>query len=94
MRISRKKVYSLSEPHQQCKYGDDNYFYCKNGETTLCSFRCDGDNDCGDNSDEEPYVCPFNKKIKLNPKSDRVRVQRLVYILSLYSLCKGNMIYS
>ena len=67
------------EPHQQCEYGD-NTFYCKNGETTRCSFRCDGDNDCGDNSDEEPHVCPTNKKIISNAKSNRVRVQTLVYI--------------
>ena len=66
------------ESQQQCEYGE--YFYCKNGETTLCSFRCDGDNDCGDNSDEEPYVCPTNKKIISNAKSNRVRVQTLVYI--------------
>ena len=55
----------------QCQNGEST-FYCKNGDTTRCVYRCDGDNDCGDNSDEESSVCPTNKKIKSDLKPKKV----------------------
>ena len=37
----------------ECKGGA---FYCSNGKCTVPSWRLDGDNDCGDGSDEGIYV--------------------------------------
>ena len=56
---------------------DTDRFNCNNGGTTDCSYRCDGDNDCGDNSDEDPSVCPSNKNIKNDIKPKQVHTSRL-----------------
>ena len=70
--IEFKKIlwYNLDKS-EQCQNGETT-FYCKNGDTTRCVYRCDGDNDCGDNSDEESSVCPTNKKIISNLKPNKV----------------------
>ncbi|XP_077865949.1 low-density lipoprotein receptor-related protein 1-like, partial [Saccoglossus kowalevskii] len=36
---------------------DANEFECNNGRCILMDWKCDGDNDCTDNSDEEPEMC-------------------------------------
>lgn len=36
---------------------DPGTFKCANGRCILERWRCDRENDCGDNSDEEPHLC-------------------------------------
>ena len=36
-------------------------FSCKNNRCVLNKWKCDGQNDCGDNSDEDPAVCSTGK---------------------------------
>ena len=33
------------------------YFLCENGNCLPESHICDGESDCGDNSDEDPNLC-------------------------------------
>ena len=40
---------------QSC--GSSSYFSCTNGQCILSSWTCDGQNDCGDNSDERREIC-------------------------------------
>ena len=65
---------------RQCENGETT-FYCKNGDTTRCGYRCDGDDDCGDYSDEEPSVCPTNKQENANLKSHKVRMNNIVLMI-------------
>lgn len=39
---------------------DSTKFYCKNGKCISRMWSCDGDDDCGDNSDEDPKYCAFH----------------------------------
>lgn len=50
-----RPICKATEP-KQCQYGET-IFNCKNGNTTFCSYCGDGDNDCGDESDEDPSAC-------------------------------------
>ena len=70
---------------KQCQNGETT-FYCKNGGTTRCRYRCDGDDDCGDKSDEHPSVCPSNKN--LNGKTKSKKVQSKIYKI-YYQQCKN-----
>ena len=46
----------VTETLVQC---NDDEFKCNKGKCIPKAYRCDSDNDCEDNSDEEPYVdCP------------------------------------
>ena len=36
---------------------DDSAFKCRNGACVMKRWQCDGDNDCGDGSDEDPELC-------------------------------------
>ena len=68
----------------QCQEGTT--FHCTNGRTTRCSYRCDGDNDCGDNSDEEPRVCPKSKSTRTRSSTKKVRRSKIlqdIFILTL-----------
>jgi len=56
-------VYSYSTPPHPC----DDGFTCSNGQCTSNSYICDGDNDCGDYSDEQN--CP-DSTVSTNPCDD------------------------
>ena len=60
----------------QCQEGTT--FHCTNGRTTRCSYRCDGDNDCGDNSDEEHRVCPKSKSTRTRSSTKKVRRSKIL----------------
>ena len=74
----------------QCQEGTT--FHCTNGRTTRCSYRCDGDNDCGDNSDEEPRVCPKSKSTRTRSSTKKVRRSKIlqdIFILTPHRLSKS-----
>ena len=37
------------------------YFTCDNGNSVYSNYVCDGDNDCGDGSDETSALCTGNE---------------------------------
>lgn len=45
------------EEYQTVRCSAPDYYFCKNGNCLPESHVCDGDNDCGDNSDELPSMC-------------------------------------
>lgn len=52
----------LSVPFTATRYPNGTYcppflFECKNHVCVQQHWRCDGDNDCGDGSDEELHLC-------------------------------------
>ena len=46
----------------------ENKFVCQNGKCIPSAYVCNGENDCGDNSDEEMTNCTSNIDIKINLK--------------------------
>lgn len=48
---------------------DSNKFYCANGKCISRMWSCDGEDDCGDNSDENPKYCCKLPRITLLPVS-------------------------
>ena len=40
--------------------GRDDDFRCDNGDCIWAPFKCDGDHDCADSSDESIYLCGLN----------------------------------
>ncbi|XP_054165823.1 prolow-density lipoprotein receptor-related protein 1-like [Oppia nitens] len=45
------------EDYQTVHCGPPDYYLCRNGNCLPESLVCDGDNDCGDGSDEHPMMC-------------------------------------
>lgn len=50
------------EDETGCDGCQDHQFQCQeSGRCILHDWMCDGTNDCGDNSDEDPSLCQFRK---------------------------------
>ena len=47
----------------------ENSFVCENGKCIPSVFVCNGEDDCGDNSDEEMNSCTSNIDFKINFKN-------------------------
>lgn len=61
----------LISPLSVARHCPHDEFQCNN---TLCkplSWKCDGEDDCGDNSDENPEECSKNTHILLNCKKKK-----------------------
>lgn len=62
----------LISPLSVARHCPHDEFQCNN---TLCkplSWKCDGEDDCGDNSDENPEECSKNTHILLNCKKKKI----------------------
>ncbi|XP_076317919.1 neurotrypsin-like isoform X2 [Tachypleus tridentatus] len=64
-------------PPKEC---DEDEFKCNNGKCVILGFLCDGQNDCGDNSDESEVQCKAPLLVRLvngkNQLSGRVEISR------------------
>lgn len=79
-------------PPPQCQPGE---FACKNNRCIQERWKCDGDNDCLDNSDEAPELCresppPSRRDAQINKtllkteiRDDRVQTEFSVIVLVL-----------
>lgn len=67
---------SVSTAPREC---EEDEFQCQNGYCIRSLWHCDGDNDCGDNSDEQCGRCT-----ELHPACKCMTVQPLIHIFSLF----------
>lgn len=59
-------VYVSATRYPNSTYCPPFLFECKNHVCVQPHWRCDGDNDCGDNSDEELHLCCKKKHTHIN----------------------------
>lgn len=77
-------------PPPQCQPGE---FACKNNRCIQERWKCDGDNDCLDNSDEAPELCresPTHKRSSAQG-SDNMNPQRANWISQDYLVPRRQM---
>ena len=59
-------VFTISTAFQDCCSCDKNQFLCENKKCIPVEWKCNGENDCGDSSDELYSICNGKKSSHMN----------------------------